>query len=124
MGDLLNIKEVYNTNEFNTPLITRLAEKEIKPIFENKIEDTYNNFTKTAYISLYCTLYNELPTYDNEYNPEIADAVLKWSKDDIKLKIALLTNHFKEHFLPIHLSILQSCADNIVFTNTIKNITW
>lgn len=115
----LNIKEIWKHNEAN---INIFDDREIMSIFENKIMDRFTNFIKTSYVSIFCSLQNELNTYDSEYNPELETAILKWSKNDIQLKIALLAKFFGIYFMPIHMSILHATAEDKVFTNTIKTV--
>lgn len=118
-NDHLIIKEIYRKDNGGKLFY---LDKDIINDLNNNIELYANNFIKTTYISLYCSLQNELPTYDNELNPVLEQAVFKWCKEDIQLKIALLAKFFGVHFLPIHLSILQASVEDKVFTNTIKNI--
>ena len=89
---------------------------------ENKIKDSFQNFVRTSYVSLYCCLYNEESTYDAELNPNISNVIFKWTEQDIQLKLALLAQFFGQYFLPIHLSILHATVEDIVFTNTIKTV--
>ena len=117
--DNLNIKEIWKHYEAGR---TIFDDREIMSIFENKIKDTFTNFIKTSYVSIYCSLQNELDTFDSEYNPELEEAVLKWSQNDIQLKIALLAKFFGIYFMPIHMSILHATIEDKVFTNTIKMI--
>lgn len=117
--NLLKIKEIIKHSEANR---TIFSDREILSVFEDKVENTFNNFAKTTYISLYCSLQDELPTYDNEYNPKLMNAVLKWTRNDIQLKIALLAQFFGIYFMPIHMSVLHAVAEDKVFTNTIKAI--
>ena len=118
-NDQLKIKEIYKHNE---AVKTIFNDKDIVSTMNEMVESQFTNFVKTSYISLYCSLQDELPSYDNEYNPELAQAVFKWSKNDIKLKLALLAKFFGFYFLPIHLAILHATAEDKVFTNTIKTI--
>lgn len=118
-NDQLSIKEIYKYNVVDK---TFYLDKNIATELSNDINNYTDNLLKTNYISLYCALQNELPTYDSEYNPVLAQAAFKWSKNDIQLKIALLAKFFGLNFLPIHLSILNATVEDKVFTNTIKNI--
>lgn len=117
--DQLSIKEIY---KYSIADKTFYLDKNIATELSSDINNYTDNLLKTNYISLYCALQNELPTYDSEYNPELANVVFKWSKNDIQLKIALLAKFFRLNFLPIHLSILHATTEDKVFTNTIKNI--
>ena len=115
----IKLKEIYKHYEANKILF---SDKDITTILTNSIEDNLNSFAKTTYISLYCALQNELPSYNNEYNPNLEPVIFKWTTNDIKLKIALFAKFFGLYFLPIHVSILHATAEDKVFTNTIKTI--
>ena len=117
--DVLKVKEIWKHYSAGRVVFD---DRDIMSLFESKINDSFANFVKTTYVSLYCSLQEELPTYDNEMNPEIADVVLKWSKEDIRLKISLLAQFFSIYFMPIHMSVLHATAEDLVFTNTIKAI--
>lgn len=118
-NDVLCVKEIQKNVVADK---TFFRNANILSAIENQIDDTFNNFAKTTYISLYLSMQEELPSYDNEYNPELAAAALKWSRNDIQLKIAMLAQFFGIYFLPIHLSILHATSEDKVFTNTIKAI--
>lgn len=171
-GDKLEIKEIWRHLIADKSFFN---DKEVMSIFESKLNDSFENYVKTAYISLYCSLYDELQTanavfydyndycnkydsiainaivkltkstddhpagfyrvidkkvlqyisntaYDSEFNPVLIDAVLKYSINDIKLKLSLLAQFFGSFFLPIHMSILHAAAETKVFTNTIKTV--
>lgn len=118
--ELLKIKEIHKQDIGG---VTKFSDKDILTIMENNIVDEFTNLAKTTYVSLYCSLYNEVPnTYDIEGNPTLEKVVFNWTENDIKLKIALLAQFFGAFFLPIHMSILHATAESIVFTNTIKTI--
>lgn len=171
-GDKLEIKEIWRHLIADKSFFN---DEEVMSIFESKLNDSFENYVKTAYISLYCSLYDELQTadavfydyndycnnydsvaintivkltkstddypagfyrvidnkvlqyisnteYDSEFNPVLIDTVLKYSIDDIKLKLSLLAQFFGSFFLPIHMSILHAAAETKVFTNTIKTV--
>ena len=118
-NDQLKIREVYKHNEAGKNIF---SDKDIATSLNANIEENINNFIKTTYISLYCVLQNETPNYDNEYNPVLEQAVFKWAKTDIQLKLALFAKFFGIYFLPMHLSILHAGVEDTVFTNTIKTI--
>jgi hypothetical protein len=117
--DNLTIKEIYKHN--NAGMIY-YNDAEIISMLNDNIKRYIDRFTKTNYISLYISLFDELPTYDNEYNPQLEKLVFKWSKEDIQLKMALLAQFFGLYFMPVHLGILYATAEDVVFTNTIKTL--
>lgn len=116
-NDNLKIREIWKHDEAGK---TIFDDREIMSIFEDKIKNYANNFIKTTYVSLYYCMQDELPSYDNEMNPQLNDLVFKWSRNDLQLKIALLAQFFGAYFMPIHMSILHAAVEDKVFTNTIK----
>lgn len=115
----IQLKEIYKHYEADK---TIFSDKDLVTTVNEFIEETFSNTVKTAYISLYSDLYNELPVYDSEKNPILQEVVFKYSLDDIKLKLSLLAKFFGLYFLPIHISILHATVESKVFTNTIKTI--
>ena len=116
-GDLIRLREIWKRKEADKNVFD---DREIISVIRDKINETYENSVKTMFLSLYCSRYSELDTYDSEFNPELQEIIMKWSLDDIRLKIALLAQFFGTFFLPIHLSILHATVEDKVFTNTIK----
>ena len=118
--DKLTIKEI---NKNIVAGLSYFNDKDIKTIIDNKIIEDSTNFAKTTYFSLYCLAYNEVPNeYDIEKNPILKDVIFKWTKNDIRLKLSLMSQFFGEFFLPIHTSLLHTTLEDTVFTNTIKTI--
>lgn len=115
----IEVKEIYKHLDVGKFIFD---DRQIMSLFENKVKDRHNNFIKTSYISLYCSVYDEMDEYDSELNPVIQNAVLKWSKDDLRLKMSLLAQFFGAYFMPIHLALFHAVVEDKVFTNTIKNI--
>lgn len=118
-GNILEVREIWQRDEAGNAMFD---DRKIVSILKNHIEDYFENTFKTTYISLYCSKYGELDEYDLEGNPKLYDIALKWSLNDIKLKIALLAQFFGTYFLPIHLSILHATVEDKIFTNTIKSL--
>lgn len=118
-SDNLTVKEIWRHTDADRIVFD---DRDLMTLFENKLEDSFNNFVKTTFISLYCTMQDELDIYDSEGNPELEKAVFKWSREDLQLKIALLAQFFGMYFLPIHLSILHATVEDKVFTNAIKQL--
>lgn len=115
----LEVKEIWKHIEVGKFMFD---DRQILSLLENKIQNQQHNFVKTSYIALYCSIYDELDEYDIELNPILSKAVSDWSKEDLRLKMALLAQYFGMHFMPIHLSLMHAVAEDKVFTNTIKNI--
>jgi hypothetical protein len=133
-GDLIKIQEFWqNTDSYN--------QQDIKSYISTRVSDYLSNNKKTTYIGLYlplqqlCKDKNEnikypsiaevvnLSNYNGfirEENPELMDVCTKWSHDDLCLKMYLVGNFFETYFMPIHLDLIHSTVENIVFTNTIK----
>ena len=56
--------------------------------------------------------------------PELIPTTSLWSTVDLSLKMALLGNFFSTYFMPIHLDLLHSTIENIVYNDTIKIMPW
>ena len=56
----------------------------------------------------------------NEPNPKLENVGMMWSKDAMSLKMTLLHNFFATYFLPIHLDLIHTTIENIIYTNTLK----
>ena len=118
-GDALRMREIWKRNEADRTMFDDTA---IMSLLENKVEDSFTNFIKTTFVSLYCAMQKETDTYDSEYNPVLEDVVLKWSRNDIQLKLSMLAQYFGIYFMPIHMSILHATIEDTVFTNAIKSV--
>lgn len=119
-GDILEVKEIWKRDEAGKVMFD---DREIMSLFEDKISDSFSNFSKTAYISLFSSVYSDGDTYDSEGNPELVENVFKWAKNDIRIKLSLLTQFFGAYFLPIHMSVLYATLEDRVYTNTIKALS-
>ena len=62
----------------------------------------------------------EYSGFIREENPELMNTCAKWSNEDLSLKMYLLGNFFETYFMPIHLDLIHSTIENVVFANTIK----
>lgn len=133
-GDLIKIQEFWqNADSYN--------QQDIKSYINTRVSDYLSNNKKTTYIGLYlplqqlCKDKNENIKYPSiaevvnisnyngfirEENPELMDVCTKWTHDDLCLKMYLVGNFFETYFMPIHLDLIHSTVENIVFTNTIK----
>lgn len=56
--------------------------------------------------------------------PELIPTTSLWSTVDLSLKMALLGNFFSTYFMPIHLDLLHSTIESIVYSDTIKILPW
>lgn len=85
------------------------------------IEDLTNNdgIDHSDWVAVDQTNYSG---FIGEENPILIKVSKKWSQDDLSLKMYLVGNFFETYFAPIHIDILHSTIENIVFTNTIKII--
>lgn len=72
------------------------------------------------------TIIPKYPKYHaiyNEANPELENVIFKWTWDEMSLKMTLLGNFFSTYFMPIHLDLIHSTIESIVFANIIKIFT-
>ena len=49
--------------------------------------------------------------------------MMKWSREDMSLKLSLLAEFFGTFFMPIHMSIFHACVEDRIYTNTIKALS-
>lgn len=116
-GDVLAIREMWKRDVVDRPIY---EDREMCSIFEDRYIDTMDEFKRTTYISLYANTDRDTDSYDSEHNPIIEEVALKWTKEDLSLKMSLLAEFFGTFFMPIHLSIFHACVEDRVYTNTIK----
>lgn len=119
-GDILRLREIWKRQSVGK---TIYDDRELRSLLENKYDDSLGNFVKTAYFSLYANFYKSSDSYDSEDNPVLESVALKWGKEDLALKLSLLAQFFSTFFMPIHTSLLHACVEDIVYTNTIKNVS-
>lgn len=136
-GDMVKLNEYWSDSSLHT-----LHQKDISTIYTPMIEEMMKMYMKTTFISLEYML----DEYDFEYitdsNGEVVDKRFKydrdgidltvpilkdineiqrkWSINDIALKMTLLGNYFSTYFMPIHMDLLFSSIENLVFTTPAK----
>ena len=117
--NLLNIKEFWKHGD-------RYMQEDLNSLMNDKIKQLLTDYSKTTYIGLYLSLYglskddNGNQIYDSEKNPALEHITRKWSVEDLSLKMCLLGNFYETYFMPIHLDLIHSTVEHIVFTSTIK----
>lgn len=137
-GELLRIEEYYKSidNEGLRRLFARNLELEL---FDD-IYTTVDISSKTTYIGLFCAInemlkddgliqYNDNYGTDitldksfplNEPVPELVKASLKHTNDDMALKMVLVGNYFSTFFMPMHLDLIHSTIESLVYSTTLK----
>jgi hypothetical protein len=56
----------------------------------------------------------------NEPVPELVNASLKHTIDDMALKMVLVGNYFSTFFMPMHLDLIHSTIESVVYATTLK----
>ena len=56
----------------------------------------------------------------NELNPIIEDIAAKWSQTDLALKMTMVGNFYSTYFMPIHLDLIHSTIEAMVFSACLK----
>lgn len=116
-GDITSVSEIWKHNIGNKFIYSG---NNLETILTDKYKDCLSHFAKTTYIGLYTALETIKPTYDEENNPELEFISSKWSFNDLSLKMSMLGKFYEMFFMPIHLDLIHSTIEDIVFTNTIK----
>lgn len=117
-GDIVRLNEVWK--QYTTGK-TIFSTESIKSILNNEYEYKLINFSKTTYIALYAAMQEIIENeYDEEMNPALKNISIMWSKEEMSLKMSLFGYFYEHFFMPIHLDLLHSTIEDIVFTNNIK----
>lgn len=136
-GDLVKIYEFWRHGEPNKSYLSKF---DITQYVNNTTEQLLSAMQKTTYIAIGCALQKikedtdmSDPDYahgkDNngkdakylkEPVPELEKAIMLWSRNEMSLKMVLLGNFFATYFMPIHLDLIHSTIEDVVYTNTIK----
>lgn len=133
-GDLVKISEYWKyVDNFDNEL---LIGRDLEQIMSEEIRQYLDVLTKTTYIGLNMLVngfsegdYVKYPEgtqnldtdkFIPEPIPQLEYLALKWSIDDLTLKMTLLANYFSTYFMPIHLDLIHASVDRLVFTNCIK----
>lgn len=118
----ININEIWK-QKFEDKYIYQ--KKDLSSILKEKYRNQLNTLSKTTYISISTAMkniisVNENCTYDSYKNPIIEYSSYKWSYEDMMLKMSILGEFYKTYFMPIHLDLIHSTIDDIVFSSPIK----
>lgn len=139
-GELVKILEYWKREDVGRPV---LISNDIEQIMSDLFRDQLSVLAKTTYIGLYLALEkpsstsredDEHPFFNdkdgtwppskpkmlNENNPILNSIASVWSAHDLMLKMTLVGNFFATYFMPIHLDLIHSTVENIVFTNAMK----
>lgn len=136
-GDMVKLNEYWSDSSLHT-----LHQKDISTIYTPMIEEMMKMYMKTTFISLEYMLDEYVFEYITGNNGEVVDKRFKydrdgidltvpilkdineiqrkWSINDIALKMTLLGNYFSTYFMPIHMDLLFSSIENLVFTTPAK----
>ena len=137
-GELTKIYEYWKHTEPNREYISK---RELTQYINQNTQNIINSQTKTTFVGISCALdkitkndgnivyENSIDESDvntdtisliNEPNPKLENVGMMWSKDAMSLKMTLLHNFFATYFLPIHLDLIHTTLENIIYTNTLK----
>ena len=121
-GDVIKLLEIWKHDDCGK---TIYDERNIKEILGNKYFETLNGFSKTTYLAISSALekissVDGVTQYDEEKNPILKNIIRDWSIQDISLKLSMLGSFFKTFFMPIHLDLIRSTIEDVVYSNTIK----
>ena len=135
-GELAKIYEYWKHAEPNK---SYLSKRDITQFVNEQTESLLYSNTKTTYIGISIALEqlkklngfieyensitvnpNDYPQLLNEPNPALEKISMLWSKNEMMLKSVLLGNFFATYFLPIHLDLIHSTVEDIIYSDTIK----
>lgn len=137
-GDLLRIEEYYKS--IDNDGLRRLFARNLELELFDDIYTTVDISSKTTYIGLFCAINetlkeNGMIQYNDDYGtnidldrsfplnepiPELVNASLKHTIDDMSLKMVLVGNYFSTFFMPMHLDLIHSTIESLVYATTLK----
>ena len=119
-GDAIKLYEFWST-----PKISTLYQHELTTLYTDALKELVSMYRKTTFVAISLSLdelkisdgYLEYSTNENgeKLVPLTEDILHKWSREDLMLKMTLLGNYFSTYFMPIHLDLLYSSVENIIF---------
>lgn len=119
-GDAIKLYEFWST-----PKISTLYQHELTTLYTDALKELVSMYRKTTFVAISLSLdelkkrdgYLEYSTNENgeKLVPLTESIVHKWSREDLMLKMTLLGNYFSTYFMPIHLDLLYSSVENIIF---------
>ena len=119
-GDAIKLYEFWST-----PKISTLYQHELTTLYTDALKELVSMYRKTTFVAISLSLdelkksdgYIEYSTDENgeKLVPLTESIVHKWSREDLMLKMTLLGNYFSTYFMPIHLDLLYSSVENIIF---------
>ena len=141
-GDLLKIMEFWKAH-YNKDIF---ISNDLEQILNDRFREQLSVLSKTTYIGLYLAMdrYTKnpdgtVPMEDDsgtgsdiwaqnnpklysifDADPELGQISSIWSAIDLSLKMTLVGNFFATYFMPLHLDLIHSTIENVVFTNTVK----
>lgn len=68
------------------------------------------------------TVYKNMQRFLAEPIPALKQASMLWSRSDMAIKMALLGNFFSTYFTPVHLDLIHSTIEDLVYADTIKTV--
>lgn len=113
-GDLVRLEEYWRRQD---PQGEVLMQFDVEKMLNNELRQMLGEISKTTFYGLYCCLYKAMPDmFDEEDNPLLENILMRWSVEDISLKMILLGNFYQTYFMPIHLDLLHASIEHWVFT--------
>lgn len=121
-GDKIKMYEFWKNVETGNLLV-----KEIQELLSDHYSQSLKHFSKTTYIALKYALEQPIIkdgelVLDSEDNPKLERVASKWSIQDLVLKLNLLGNFYETYFMPIHMDLIQTTIEDVVYTNNFKSI--
>lgn len=126
-GDMVKLKEFWST-----PSMVKLYEKDLTMEYSDALKHIMEMYMKTTFIAITLTpdlikTVDDKVEYDQDRGestvPLLEEQELRWGLDDMMLKMTLLGNYFSTFFMPLHLDLLYSSLERLVFTTPAKGKT-
>lgn len=119
-GDRVRLCEIWENINTN-----RYFAQDVQQLLSEKFAHHLSDYIKTTHFALYHALEEPMRkdgniVWDAEKNPKLQYIESKWSTQDLALKLCMLGNFYETYFMPIHIDLIHSTIEDVVYTNTFK----
>lgn len=116
-GNFVKLREIWAAQDFGRTVYT---DAELRSILTEQYQTTLQGYRKTTFLALDMARQELGVGLDSEKNPELEFISSIWSWEELSLKLCLLGSFYETYFMPIHLDLIRSTIEDVVYTNTIK----
>lgn len=127
--EMLELKEFWSKDICGRQMY---MDADFEQIMTDNIKSLISSYTKSTYLGLFCALQDYIKDEDGSLQyetesdvfgepiPNIYNKSFELTIEDLSVKLALLGNFYETYFMPIHLDLIMSTIEDVVYTTAIK----